>query len=303
MEGTMFGMTILDVAIGLVFVYLLLGILCTFINEWIARLFSLRSQNLRRGLKQLLADPGMSGLAKEVLGHSLIKGSADPKKGPSYITPENFARVLIDIIDQKSQGAAKAAKAGNDIKTALDRAQLPPEVNAAMTGLIDSVDTDINQLRNNLQTWFDGSMERVSGWYKRRLQTISFVVAVLLAFGFNADTIQIGQALWQDPILRTQFANEAAVAVEACRDNERPEECPFLQDTQKIRAQLQRLPVGWWDAGHGDPEKGSWLTKIIGLLITALAVSLGAPFWFDLLDKLNSIRSAGKKPNAVAAKS
>ena len=299
----MFGMAILDVTIGLVFVYLLLGILCTFINEWIARLFSLRSQNLKRGLKQLLADPEMTGLAKEVLGHSLIKGSADPKKGPSYITPETFARVLIDIIDQKSEGATKAAKAGSELKAALDRAQLPPEVNTAMTALIDSVDTGIDQLRNNLQTWFDGSMERVSGWYKRRLQTISLVIATLLAFGFNADSIEIGQTLWQDPLLRTQIANEAAVAVEACGDKERPEECSFLLNTQKISAQLKRLPVGWWDAEQEDTEKGSWVTKIIGLFITALAVSLGAPFWFDLLDKLNSIRSAGKKPNPVTASS
>ncbi len=299
----MFGMTVLNVAIGLVFVYLLLGILCTFINEWIARLFSLRSRNLKRGLKQLLADPNMNGLAKDVLEHSLIRGSADPKKGPSYITPETFARVLVDIIDHKSAGAAKAAKVGNDVKAALDEAHLPPEVNAVMTGLIDSVDSGIDQLRNNLQTWFDGSMERVSGWYKRRLQTISFVVAVMLAFGFNADTIEIGQALWQDPILRTQIANEAAVAVEACGDTKRPEECTYLQDTYKIRAQMERLPVGWWDADNGDSNMGSWVTKIIGLLITALAVSLGAPFWFDVLDKLNSIRSAGKKPNTAVENS
>ncbi len=51
----MFGMPIIEVAIGLVFTYVLFSMLCTFINEWIARFFSLRSHNLERGLKELLA--------------------------------------------------------------------------------------------------------------------------------------------------------------------------------------------------------------------------------------------------------
>ncbi|MEP7343938.1 MAG: hypothetical protein ABI877_01665 [Gemmatimonadaceae bacterium] len=38
--------------------------------------------------------------------------------------------------------------------------------------------------------------------------------------------------------------------------------------------------------------KKGWL----GLLITAFAISLGAPFWFDLLNKVVSLRSSGAKP-------
>jgi hypothetical protein len=175
----MFGLPVIEVAIGLVFAYVLLSILCTFVSEWFARLVKLRSRNLNRALKLLLADPNMNGLAKEVMDHHLIKGSAGPK-GPSYISSETFARVLIDIIDKKSNGAAKAAKVRDDINNALDKAQLPVEVKAAIQGLIDNVDTSISELRENLQTWFDRSMERVSGWYKRYLQTTSLIIAALL---------------------------------------------------------------------------------------------------------------------------
>jgi hypothetical protein len=299
----MFGMPVIEVAIGLVFVYVLLSMLCTFINEWIARLFSLRSHNLERGLKQLLADQEKTGLAREVLDHHLIKGAAANQKRQSYIASETFARVLIDIIDKKSDGAAKAAKAGNEIKRALVKAQLPEEVRSAMTGLIDNVDTTINDLRNNLQTWFDRSMERISGWYKRQLQVISFAVALLLAVSLNVDTIAVGQSLWQNPVLRAKIADEAAVAVEACRGKENPKDCSFLKETEKARERLQEFPIGWTQSAEGGPANAAWFSmKIIGWLITALAVSLGAPFWFDLLDKLNSIRSAGIKPKAMAEK-
>ncbi|MEJ2628697.1 MAG: hypothetical protein P8078_09095, partial [bacterium] len=127
----MFEMSIIEVAIGLVFVYVLLSMFCTYINEWIARFLSLRSHNLKRGLKQLLADQEKTGLAQKVLDHHLIKGSAFNQKKQSYIASETFARVLIDIIDKKSNGAAKAAETSNDIKSALDKAQLPEEVKSA----------------------------------------------------------------------------------------------------------------------------------------------------------------------------
>ena len=43
----------------------------------------------------------------------------------------------------------------------------------------------------------------------------------------------------------------------------------------------------------------AWLLKAIGWLITALAVSLGGPFWFELLNRLVDMRGAGKKPPSV----
>lgn len=300
----MFEMPIIEVAIGLVFAYVLLSMLCTFINEWIARFLSLRSRNLERGLKQLLADQEKTGLAQEVLNHHLIKGSAVNLKRQSYISSETFARVLIDIIDKKSDGAAKAAKDSSGITSALDKAQLPEKLKSAMTGLIDNVDTTINDLRDNLQTWFDSSMDRISGWYKRQLQVTSFAVALLLAVSLNVDTIAIGQSLWQNPVLRAKIADEAAVAVEACKSKESPEDCSFLKETEKTRERLKKFPIGWTESDDGSPANGSrFFIKIIGWLITALAVSLGAPFWFDVLDKLNSIRSAGIKPKSMAEKS
>jgi hypothetical protein len=297
----MFEMPIIEVAIGLVFVYVLLSMFCTFLNEWIARFFSLRSHNLERGLQQLLADQDKTGLSQMVLNHPLIKGSAAKQKRQSYIASETFARVLVDIIDEKSDGAARAAQTSADIKGALDKAKLPKEVKSVMMGLIDDVDTNIDALRSNLQKWFDNSMERISGWYKRKLQIITFVIALLLAVSLNVDTIAIGKSLWQNPVLRAEIADEAAVAVEACKNEENPENCPFLKDTEKIRERIKQFPVGWMASPDGSSGSGSGLfAKIIGWLITALAISLGAPFWFDVLDKLNSIRSSGIKPKALA---
>jgi hypothetical protein len=52
------------------------------------------------------------------------------------------------------------------------------------------------------------------------------------------------------------------------------------------------LPIGWSEL----PRRDQWLTMILGWLITAFAVSLGAPFWFDLLNKFINVRASGKAP-------
>jgi hypothetical protein len=62
-----------------------------------------------------------------------------------------------------------------------------------------------------------------------------------------------------------------------------------------------RLPIGWHYAPPYLSEfknvwhaKRVWLYKLLGLLLTVLALSQGAPFWFDLLSK--TVRSSGPRP-------
>ncbi|MGH7962279.1 MAG: hypothetical protein ACRERD_10730 [Candidatus Binatia bacterium] len=54
-----------------------------------------------------------------------------------------------------------------------------------------------------------------------------------------------------------------------------------------------------WDQAKNATD-GSWFLKIVGWLITGVAVSIGAPFWFDLLNKLVDFRGAGKRPEPAA---
>jgi hypothetical protein len=57
-----------------------------------------------------------------------------------------------------------------------------------------------------------------------------------------------------------------------------------------------RLPIGWSRQQLYLSATG-WIFKILGLLLTTLMISLGAPFFFDLLNKLAFVRWA-VKPHA-----
>ena len=197
MSNGLFGSTVLDVAIGLIFVYLLLAIICTSLNEWIAALFGLRSKNLALGIRQLLdnqpkpvlGDPAKAGTDKDWLiaefhQHPLLTGMKKGDKHPSYIPARTFATALMDIISgPDAQLTYESFKAG--------LAKLPPgDVKTALNSLVRTTGTTLPHVQASIEKWFDDSMDRVSGWYKRKIQWITAVVALLLAFATNADSIE-----------------------------------------------------------------------------------------------------------------
>ena len=122
---------------------------------------------------------------------------------------------------------------------------------------------------------------------------------------FNADTVQIVNTLWQNPQLRAAVAAQAeAYVTEAAADAAAdPSKVQETFEQLKVEVAKLNLPLGWTKAKAGDPVPGfreairaHWL----GWLLTAMAVSLGAPFWFQMLQKLSGLRDAlspEEKPN------
>ena len=130
----MFGSGILEVAIGLVFVYFLLSLICSALTEFFSRGFAMRSKNLKEGIKNLLNDPdGVFTKADEVLAerfyeHPLIKRLAkqgwfdrlcNRESKPSYISSRDFAIALLDIIAPADSNAEP--KAFTDVRSSVTK--------------------------------------------------------------------------------------------------------------------------------------------------------------------------------------
>ncbi len=152
-------------------------------------------------------------------------------------------------------------------------------------------------------------MERVSGTYKRQLKWISLVVGFLLALALNADSIAVGRALWSDSSLRNQMAKVAEQALAAGSNGAattlgEPDVKTIVRKVREAEASLRPLPIGWHPSETSNSAK-KWLDwnnalfiaiKLAGLLLTAAALMIGAPFWFDLLSKFVRLRGTGDKP-------
>ena len=284
----MFGSQILEVVIGIIFVYWLLSLISSSLNEIISRIFSMRARDLERGIRNLLEDPDGTELAKKFYDHSLIRGLKRKGKNPSYIPSRTFALALMDIITPADfKGGLKKFE---EIKDIVAKIQVD-KLREAMLPLINKAEFRLNKVYENVEDWFNDAMESVSSWYKQKTQLIVILLALIISVAFNADTLMITNNFYEDAALR---ASVAAIAEEAIRQPISLESEPSLEKIKQYQEELLevQLPLGWYETPKGI---GDWVMKVLGLLLTTVAVSLGAPFWFDLLNKFVSLRPTGKK--------
>src|ERR1700690_4392009 len=69
-------------------------------------------------------------------------------------------------------------------------------VQSAMTAMFADAKADVSQFRQNIETWFNSSMDRVSGWYKRRTQLILFLMGLGIAVALNVNSVSLAGELW-----------------------------------------------------------------------------------------------------------
>jgi hypothetical protein len=157
----------------------------------------------------------------------------------------------------------------------------------------------LKEFRASLEKWFDDNMQRLNGWYKRKTQAIVLVLALIICFSLNIDSIGIAGALYDNPILREYLVTTATTKT---TDNTSLQTDNVTVEELKTELDSLGLPIGWsTETGQRNavPVDAPGRTlKVIGILVTVFAVSLGSSFWYDLLKKLVSIRSGsanGKK--------
>jgi len=274
----MLGSTVLEVAIGLTFCYGTIALIVSTLQEALAAAFRLRANTLLAGIKSMLNDPRFDGLARAVYAHPLVNPHADgsarserelPSK-PSYIEPAHFAIALVDSLWKTPCDFSQLASAIDAIPD--------PQLRKALQGLYGRAH-DLQQFQDMLASWFDNAMARMSGSYKRKQLLISLLMALLLAIMFNIDSIHLFRTLWQQPTLASHL-HEAPAAIDAA--------------TMKA---LLALPIGWTSF---PPVLGAdFALQVAGWLITASTALFGAPFWFDLMQRVMRMRGTGNKPEEL----
>ena len=273
----MFDHPIIDVGLGLIFFYVVLSLVASAIQEWIASLCALRSKTLRSGVQNLIGDV----YANKVYEHPLVKNLSKANKLPSYIAPETLSAVLLEVIAKESNGKSYVAHTAQEAKTLVGNISDDHPLKDILGALIGDGEDAANALKDRLAGWFNEGMSRVAGWYKRQAKMIIFAIAGAVTLATNASSIHMAEELWRNDALRTEIAAQAQVAAQA-------------GDVSGLEAgKLERLkafPIGW----HNRPSGWlGWLSTVLGWIITIAAISLGAPFWFDLLSKVANLRGSG----------
>jgi hypothetical protein len=304
----------LDVAIGLITIYLLLSLLCTTVTEALEQVFKYRACYLRLGIEKLLLG-GDAPLRARLYAHPLVKSLYTETRlpalirttGPSYIPSRQFVLALLDIVSapNAAANAGGAVRRLQDVVDGLARNEqlLPAPLVGALRTLIADAGDDLQKVKTGVEQWYNGAMDRVAGWYKRRSQTVALIIGMAVAVVVNADTLEMIRTLSNDSAVRASLVAAAQGYAEASRPRiESAQSAIAASPGSDVAADVKRqsdstiaqlgglgLPIGWQRPGADDV----W-THLLGWLMTGFALSLGAPFWFDMLNKFMVVRATVK---------
>jgi len=361
---------VLDVVIGLVFIYLLYSLLTTLVQEILATRYSFRSKILERAIFRMLEDDhifksrfksffylfrkqgngGKKGsLTFAFYDHPLIKflGENEHHCKPEYIRKETFSKVMVDLLrGDQVQPTDKIEdliqKSFSEKKTNWGKARIGDETYSYINSIWIDSSWNVSRFRENLEDWFELTMDRASEWYKRHVQIILFFIGFAIALVFNVDTLIIVGKLEKDPKLGEQLVQQTEAFATTyphldedikkqkaevnqlwtkVSGNETLASDSIRQLYSLVKADLERntqaqivrerlvnradsllnvdikkandvIGLGLNSYGNTFKKWSYFFKSLVGWTVTALALSLGAPFWFDLLNKLMKLRSA-----------
>lgn len=288
----MFGSLALETAIGLALLFFVVASLASAIVEGVSRLLRKRAKDLEETIGQMLSGSAtFDGAAKEALG--MFKGTSIYQSanmaasrgrrwfrtdvGPAYLSARSFA----DAIDELTGKLTETPVEG---------------LNKRLVSLKAEGKQLTLEAKAGLENWYDETMGRLSGAYKRWATAVLFVVGLVLACAGNVSAFHAAQTLWQQPAVRQAAlaAAEQAAAKSASPDGLVNDNVKTVQDLAGLG-----MPVGWEQGTHWNDA--AWtVSHVAGWLVTAVLLMLGAPFWFDVLSRFVSLRTTGAKPPPAA---
>lgn len=373
-------METLEIIIGLIFIYLLLSLLATTVQELYASVISLRGKVLLKAIAKLLEVDTVEGVDqianskqakafKEKIKQSKVFQKYSSKflwikQLPSYLSSEQITAVIQDLMGKDAQipdSFQDRSLSGEQTitETPLMLSQIRQDDLHKQLSILFKSDANrpvtltrsasgeatppeiiedknvIAEAKAGFKKHYDEIMNRATGWYKRAVQWNLIVFGLIIALAFDADTFKIYSNLTKNPNdrqqlieLATNFTDENRIEIyttskDTSQENTGQNDSAAVQRASELRAlldsilvnEIQNVPsplgLGWEislaqqaDNAKAEGQKAwrFYIIKIFGWLVTALAVSLGAPFWFDLLQKVINIRNAGVRPQDAEKK-
>ncbi|MEL6552451.1 MAG: hypothetical protein AAFQ63_03155 [Cyanobacteria bacterium J06621_11] len=266
-----------------------------------------------------------AGLSSEHSEHTTQNAALIARLRPSLsdltalLDPNSTTYAELVALAQREGAAAQA------LLEKLQEEIVPPRLRSSLTTLasraeakVQATGSDIQQLQQEIEGWFNNGMERASGVYRRNVKGVGLLIGLAIAFTINADTFFMFHRLSTDQAIRSsilQTADQLEVrSIESAEDL--AADLSIDQLSERLEGDLRSVGIAVEETLSDYPlpigrsvnmlaaqqaAESSWPIpfvpqRLIGWLITALALSMGASFWFDLLRKITSVRSSGNKP-------
>lgn len=352
----MFDSAVIDVAITLMFVYLLLALIVAGFNEFVFTFWHVKANKLKYAIENMFYDKEWKDISKQIFRSPFINSlKRKQNEFPSEIPPKIFILALLSSI-----GNCKTSI--ESIKELLSKTEKKGEFLKMLDVLVNQENYTLDKLTQELEILYSNVSLRASAWYKRKAKLWSFFVALTISLICNIDTVNITRKLWEnkeitqntssfvtdltksistknsqidiiktngDTISTTKISNQPdtsninsikaispsnnAEIKNVVKNKSNKELKEESRDTIEERSQVAKsaennmiqltqylnqlpIPMGWIKGNY--PVSLScfweavilWVLKLMGIMLTSFAVTLGAPFWFDLLQRVSPVK-------------
>lgn len=356
--------TIIETGISLVLIFFIFSTITYVIQEMIAVNLKYRSKMLWKSMSQLFDGLQLQGRVKlmqalpttqtpvtnDFYNHpQILSLFKNLNRQPSYIPSANFALAIMDMVAAKAP--VKQNKLFEDFKDGLQTfVNNKGNLFEVLKNLLDT-STNIKELQEKIEAWFNSYMHRVTGWYESHTVVTVRLIAVAITLIFNINVIKLVKKIYNDGQLRssmvamaegvvnnpqpiTQFYTNTFQKENAAKDSAFKQRIDSATGEEKKLIEKERdsvmaalaksytdrnilaiksltsrldstgLPLGWKNDTISKELKGTpgsncitnFLIMLLGWIIGAGCISMGAPFWFDMLNKLVNVRRSGVKP-------
>jgi hypothetical protein len=173
-----------------------------------------------------------------------------------------------------------------------------------------TVERATTQAYDRFQRWFGSAQDRAEQWFQIHVRIVTIVAAILVSILLQLDTVEIYDKLRHEPKLVEALVKAAPGTLEQGgvvqgQVEADAREKAFVDLKARIDSTgFELLPSGWF--ARWPAEKFWWFNHLFGLALSAGLLTLGAPFWFNLLKNLTSLRPAvaslvEKRPTSAPA--
>ena len=352
---------IIDLVIGLIFIFFLFSIICSSAVELCLTIFKSRASLLEKWLKHIFDSPALDSSGQQLLAnngepisvgraimdHCMATVLSERGASTTYINTQNFVSALLDKITIKPaekgsssvqvppknlneyiEAIEKSTVISGELKrtilmlafeskNAAEKVYAIPGATTITNNVSIQIKSELEHFRERLESWYDKNAERLTGTFKsKKVVPLTVIVATIITVLFNADSLAISKYLYENKAVAKELSTHALSTIDSYKEKMQKEiritdsagnkdtlrERKLTEaynnlkkdvDTLKNYAATVQIPLGW---GSEQVSTDAILKHLIGWLATILAISLGAPFWFDILNKIANLRSGGPRP-------
>lgn len=289
---------VLEVAVGLIVVYYILGSIISLITQWINEVLESRGMALEQYLLKLV---GEDRVDKKKYLNNLIElpqlKALRPIRYKNFLSvfssatePKKLEKIPVaTLVDAYFDIVGLTSKKQMDLLELADLVDKLPdsEGKKAFIGWINQGVTSISDLKSRTTAYFTGMMEQAAATFRARARSFVIMLSIGITVLFGTDSIQLAKTLWTSAELRAIAAAQADAVV--AREGANADLTELIDSLGEFS-----IKIGWWQTEQF-PQTNSvadWavylLFKVVGLGLTAMAVSQGASFWYDLLKKITA---------------